>query len=423
MSTFLGNPEHANIFERWAWEFASIQVHSRLEKPSSVTPPTTAVTKNPSDPWFTKLQGRVADLIAHASRPHPLGVTSYTPAAFGAEYPALYLRDFTYMAESAPEFIPLEHVRAIIALLAAHMSPEGLCPERITNDGEVIYICHGGRPVTDSPLFFAKLVRAYLRCGGEAGWLAEIFSVLERTFATVPVEASTGLVWIDPAHPHTAYGFTDTIAITGRHLFCSLLRFEAAEILAEVARRLDHREPVECYTAEAARIRASLEHLWSPEHAMYLAGSVDCCQTDVWGSAYAGAIGALDPARRRLVADTLHARRERFLLRGQVRHLLLPEFWQRRVVVAEWTEPGTFQNGPYWGTASGWMAEMFELAAPGTGVALLRELVADFEANGIWECIGPDGYARVANNLSSACLPYAAWKKLRETAVIPCPKN
>jgi hypothetical protein len=375
------------------------------------------MTPSPApDPCFVKLQGRVADLLGHARRPHPLGVTAYTPAAFGEAYPALYLRDFTYMAESAPEFIPLEHLRDIISLLAAHLSPEGLCPERISNEGEVIYVCHGGRPVADSPLFFAKLVRSYLRRGGETGLLSGIFPVLERAFSTVPVEASTGLVWIDPAHPHTAYGFTDTIAITGRHLFCSLLRFEAAEALAELAGRLKHREAVERHTAEAARIRASLEHLWSPEHGLYLAGSVDCRQADVWGSAYAGVIGALDPGRRRRVADTLHARRGCFLLRAQVRHLLLPEFWQRRVVVAEWTEPGTFQNGPYWATASGWMAEMFELAAPGAGIALLRGLVADFEANGIWECIGPKGYARVANNLSSACLPYAAWKKLRETA-------
>ena len=228
-------------------------------------------------------------------------------------------------------------------------------------------------------------------------------------------------MWIDPAHPHTAYGFTDTIAITGRHLFCSLLRGEAAEILAELAGRLGQREPGARYAAEAARIRAGLEHLWSPEHGLYLAGSVDCRQPDVWGSAYAGSIGALDPARHRRVAETLLARRERFLLRGQVRHLPLPEFWEKRVVVAEWTEPGTFQNGPYWGTATGWMAEMFELAAPGAGLALLRELAADFEANGVWECIGPDGHARVANNLSSACLPYAAWKKLRGTDGRPRP--
>ena len=387
-----------------------------------MTSPTPAAATNEPDPWFTKLQARVADLLEHARQPHPLGVTSYTPAAFGAEYPALYLRDFTYMAESAPEFIPPGHVRAILALFAAHVSSEGLCPERISNDGEVIYICHGGRPVTDAPLFLAKLARAHLRHGGDTGFLAEIFPVLERTFATVPVEASTGLVWIDPAHPHTAYGFTDTIAITGRHFFCSLLRLEAAEILAELAGRLGQREPIERYTAEAARIRVGLEHLWSPEHRLYLAGSVDCRQPDIWGSAYAGAIGALAPARHHLVATTLLAGRERFLLRGQVRHLPLPEFWQRRVVVAEWTEPGTFQNGPYWATATGWMAEMFELAAPGAGLALLHELAADFETHGIWECIGHAGYARVANNLSSACLPYAAWKKLRAAAAHPRPQ-
>src|ERR1043165_7728368 len=95
------------------------------------------------DSAFDQLRTRVAELLAQARRPHPLGVTSYTPAAFSEEYPALYLRDFTYMAESAPEFIPAEHVRAVIGLFASHLSPAGLCPERITNEGEVIYVCHG----------------------------------------------------------------------------------------------------------------------------------------------------------------------------------------------------------------------------------------------------------------------------------------
>ena len=368
------------------------------------------------DPAFDQLRARVAYLLENARRPHPLGLTSYTPAAFGEAYPALYLRDFTYMAESAPEFVSREHVRAVIALLAAHLSPEGLCPERITNEGEVIYVCHGGGPAADSPLFFAKLLRAYARNGGDQAFLEKILPALERTFATVPIEAATGLVWIDPQAPHTAYGFTDTIAITGRHLFCSLLRFEAAGILAELAARLGRRDAADRYASEAARIQTSLEHLWSPEQGLYLAGSQDCRQADVWGSAYALAIGATNAARRHLVAEMLYAQRERFLLRGQVRHLLLPELWQRRIVVAEWTEPGTFQNGPYWGTATGWVAEAFESLAPGGGIALLRELAADFAAHGVWECIGPNGYERVANNLSSACLPYASWKKLRAGA-------
>ena len=92
---------------------------------------------------LAQFKDRVEYLIEHARMNHPLGVVAYTPAAFGEAYKALYLRDFTYMAESAPEFIPLEHMRKIIALFVSHFSPEGRCPERITNAGEVVYVCHG----------------------------------------------------------------------------------------------------------------------------------------------------------------------------------------------------------------------------------------------------------------------------------------
>jgi hypothetical protein len=367
-------------------------------------------SSTPTDPAFVQLQELVAHLVRNARCQHPLGVTAYTPAAFGDTYPSLYLRDFTYMAESAPECIPPGHVRDIIALFIANLSPDGLCPERISNDGAVIYICHGGHPAADSPLFLLKLCGAHLRHGGDPSFLAQILPDLVRTFATVPVDPGTGLVWIDPAAPHTAYGFTDTIAITGRHLFCSLLRFEACGILAELSRQFGRSD--ETWRCQAAQIRSSLELLWSADHALFLAGSHDCRQADVWGSAYACVIGAVGDVRRDTVAASLLAKRERHLLRGQVRHLLRPEFWQRLIRDEEWAGPGRFQNGPYWGTATGWMAEVFEHAAPGCGVALLRELVADFATHGVWECIGEDGYARVANNLSSACLPYASWKKL-----------
>lgn len=369
-----------------------------------------SASNHPSDPAFVQLHEIVARLIGQARRPHPLGVTAYMPAAFGDTYPALYLRDFTYMVESAPEFIPAEHARAILALFVAQMSPEGLCPERIGNDGTVFYICHGGRPAADPPLFLLKLCAAHLRHSGDAAYVASLLAALARTLGTAPVEAETGLIWIDPAAPHTAYGFTDSIAITGRHLFCSLLRLEACEILADLCGRFG--QEAGPWRREAALIRAHLGLLWSPEHELFFAGSHDGRQADVWGSAYACAIGAVDDARRDKIAASLLAKRERYLWRGQVRHLLLPEYWSRLIGAEEWAGPGKFQNGPYWGTATGWVAEAWEHAEPGRGLALLRELVADFATHGVWECIGADGYTRVAGNLSSACLPYASWKKL-----------
>lgn len=373
--------------------------------------PPSSASPSRSHPTFFRLQTHVAYLIEHARTTHPLGIVSYTPAAFGEFYKALYLRDFTYMAESAPEFIPAEHVRAVIDLLIAHLSPEGLCPERISNEGEVIYICHGGKPVTDSPLFLVKLCAAYARQNPDPTFIARVFPALARTVATTPVEAATGLVWIDPATPHTAYGFTDTIAITGRHFFCSLLLFEAYQTLARFAAQLGRTDEAARYTAQMAHLKENLTLLWSPEHQLYLAGSRDGAQADVWGSAYACTLGILDQSSQLTVAQSLWAKRDRFIWRGQVRHLLQPESWRRLIVDDPWTAPGKFQNGAYWGTATGWMAEAFETAQPGAGLALLCDLVTDFEQHGIWECIGPDGYTRAANNVSSACLPYASWKK------------
>jgi hypothetical protein len=367
----------------------------------------------PADAAFAQLRDRVAQLIESARCDHSLGVTTYTPAAFGAAYPALYLRDFTYMAESAPEFIPLDQVRAILALLVARLSPEGLCPERIGPAGEVIYVCHGGRPAADSPLFLVKLCGAYARHGGDPRFLQEIFPAVRRSLATVPTEPATGLVWIDPGAPHTAYGFTDTIAITGRHAFCSLLLLESCEILAALAAQLGRGADADASARQAGALRVSLDLLWSPTDGLLLAGSRDCRQADIWASAYACVIHAVSPARRQEIGRTLLAQRDRFLRRGQVRHLRLPEFWQRRIVESDWTAPGQFQNGAYWGTATGWVAEAFEAVAPGRGLALLRELADDFAAHGVWECIGDDGSARVAGNVSSACLPYASWKRLR----------
>lgn len=361
---------------------------------------------------FERLQQIVADLIANARVDHPLGVVSYTPAAFGDTYRALYLRDFTYMAESAPGFIPANQVRAIIDVMLAHLSPTGLCPERISDTGEVIYVCHGNGPAADSALFLAKLCAAHHRHGAAPGFAAQVLPLLERTLATVPCETETGLVWIDPASPHTAYGFTDTIAITGRHLFCSLLRFEACQALATLAQAAGQPEAAARHLREAERIRAHLELLWSPEHGLYFAGSQDCRQADVWGSAYACVLGAPDPARRLAIAHTLYTQRDRFVWRGQIRHLLLPEHWQRLIVDADWCGPGAFQNGPYWGTATGWVAETFELHQRGAGLELLVALTADFAAHGVWECVGPDGYQRVPQNVSSACLPYASFERL-----------
>src|SRR6476661_3420436 len=114
-----------------------------------------AMTANEAMAW---LRDRVQYLIDHARQPAgPLGAVAYTPAASGEWYKALYLRDFTYMAESAPEFVPAGDVRKILEVFVARVTAEGLCPERISETGEAVYVCHGTRPAGDCAMFLVKL--------------------------------------------------------------------------------------------------------------------------------------------------------------------------------------------------------------------------------------------------------------------------
>jgi len=71
-------------------------------------------------------------------------------------------------------------------------------------------------PVVDSGPFLVKLMAAYLEQEPDLEFLRGHLPRLTKALAAVPTEAATGLAWVDPAQPHTAYGFTDTIAKTGR---------------------------------------------------------------------------------------------------------------------------------------------------------------------------------------------------------------
>jgi hypothetical protein len=366
-------------------------------------------------PEFLWLRESVQAALARARFSFRDGVTAYYPAAGGEAYPNCYLRDFTYMVESAPEFIPSAETRTLLALFLAHCREDGTAPEQIKADGRPSYVCHGPLPVVDSGPFLVKLMAAYQAQESDLGFLRAHLPRLTKALTALPTEAGTGLVWVDPDQPHTAYGFTDTIAKTGRELFSSILLLEAWGIIRNFAERLADRETAAEAEARRDRLARSLELLWSEEAGMYLAASIDCRQIDVWGSLYACVIGAADPARRRRIGAWCEANRDRILYRNQVRHLPAPDAWQRVIPgpgLDPLQHPGCFQNGAYWATASAWYAELLESLQPGSGLAFLVDLVRGFQAHGIWECVGPDGYHRLENNLSSMMLPYRSYKTI-----------
>jgi hypothetical protein len=89
------------------------------------------------------------------------------------------------------------------------------------------------------------------------------------------------------------------------------------------------------------------------EKGVFLAATEDCRQIDIWGNAFAVYIGCVQDQRREQVLRFLRDHYADYVLRGQVRHLLQGEFWERVIERPEVVAPGTYQNGAYWGTPSG----------------------------------------------------------------------
>jgi len=340
------------------------------------------------------------------------GTPLCTPDGQG-HYAALWTRDFAYMVENAPDLIPPENVRSCILYLLAGQREDGCIPDRVQADGLPVYSAGPvgeplGDPPTDNSQFMIKLVADYVRATGDLDFFRGVAGKLVRAMDFTP-RSGRGLIMIDPGRPHSPYGFTDTIAKTGELLFSSLLYWEASRELAALFEKTGDSARVVDFGAKAGAIERNLGSLWDEKAGMFLAASADCRQIDIWGNAYAVyARFPLGPKKERII-NYLVRNYSRFIYRGQVRHLPEPEFWERTLIPVA---PGTYQNGAYWGTASGWVAcglaeRRLDLAA-----RLVRAVLADYRRRGAHECINV-GYEKLRDYVVSVVNPLGALRRLR----------
>jgi hypothetical protein len=314
------------------------------------------------------------------------GTTLFTPDGVG-HYGALWTRDLAYLVEHGAEFLGQDEVRAAIQVLLAGQRADGAIPDRVNRNLVPIY--HpgplgrplGAGPALDNGMFAVALVYHYRRHFGDPGFVRAVLPSLRRALDAVP--RNRGLVFNDPQHPSCTYGFQDTVAKGGHDLFCSLLYVLACRQMAE----LEQEAASEWYD-RAAEAEDGLWLLWDEEGGFYLAANEICHQFDVWGNALAVAQRIGDAGRRRRVARTLADRYETLVYAGQVRHLPAPEHWARLFTPV--TE-GTYQNGGYWGTASGWLIDALETVDPALAACTFQDLMASYREEGIVEWIAPDG--------------------------------
>lgn len=335
------------------------------------------------------------------------GTALYYP---GGIYEACWTRDFCYMVEGAGHLLPPEEVLAGIDYLLAGQDEEGTIPDRVRADGVPIYLPGPDEapladlPPTDNAQFMVKLVDAYVHRTHDVPAFLERRGRLYEAMDHVP-RGEEGLVVIDPNRPRSPYGFTDTVAKSGKVFFSSLLYWEACRRLAALCAEAEYHDEAHDWYEQAELLQRNLDQFYDEEYALYRAASRDCNQLDLWGSVYAGAIKFLSNNKTRRIGQFLVEAPDVSIWRGHLRHLPVGEYWERLLMPVA---PDTYQNGGFWAVPSGWTAQVIATYDEAAARSFLAELLELWRTEEVYEWISPyaspavPGYVASATNVLGA---------------------
>lgn len=352
-----------------------------------------------------KLSNFASNLIEACKKRAFDGTILFTPDGVG-NYDALWTRDFAYIVEYCGDLMEPAEIRGCIEYTIARQREDGWIPDRSELGGDAVYSAGAkgapvGRANLDNTLFLVFAVYfcfRHISSDFAAKYFAMWKDALDRGMQCIPVDEG-GLVWNDPEDPHSPYGFTDTVCKTGRLFMESVLYWRACRMMEHLHRCFGDFQKVADYCYAADRVEKTLPLLHDSVSGAFLAADGDCRQIDVWGMLYTLAVDfPLAADIRRSVEDWLLENRHRYLYKGQVCQLPEGAPWEKLLIEVP---AGEYQNGAYWATASGWALKFFRKTDPRFAEQMLDELLADFEADGICECIN-EGYRKLPQFVVSA---------------------
>ena len=396
-------------------------------------------------------------------------------------YPAFWIRDYAMSLESG--LVTLDEQRHMLLLTAEHQQDEerhlpsgsvvtpGSIPDHISFGGKPIfypgtledYEGQGGErwgilPPLDDAYFFIQMAAAYVRAShdcyavtvgeenedvflsesGDAAILRQevrgksLLKRLEEAYAMPPSRPDSGLVHADEDRRGVTFGFVDTITHSGDLLFCSLLKYRASLELADLAGMAGDSEMAGKYRGAAAALREAIRNTFAMDDGFLKASTERSAQRDVWGTAFAVYIGALQSeAEERACQALARTYREGAIAwRGNVRHVpTTGDYSEETAWELSLGPKNRYQNGAYWGTPTGWVA----YAIAKVDVDLARELAASFVAElregdfrkgedfgSPWECMHPDGdHRQNPVYLTSVTCPLAAFRRFEDSGNTP----
>ena len=336
--------------------------------------------------WFEK---KGAELVNRAARTVTNGVelVVYRPQTSDF-YDGTWLRDYEMMVEA--RLIDESRLRPCAKLFFDAVTPDGVGVDNIRYDGEVVFIPRQKprrsiRPVLDGSVYTVCLIYETWKQTGDGRYLEPAtLDKLAKCLAATPHDPKNGLAWIDPAieWERCPWGFTDTVRKKGDCLYTSLLEIRARRSFADMLRAAGRAAESLRELEASRRLSAAVnEVFWDEPFGLYRAATALCTQRDVWGSAYAVWLDVAPAARADRIARYFRDHYGEIVQCGQIRQMPAGEWWDQTLLGRK----DFCQNGPFWGTATGWFCWALERVDPGLVDRTYNDLVTDYRTRGVCE--------------------------------------
>jgi hypothetical protein len=366
-------------------------------------------------------------------------------------YPAFWVRDAVMMLGA--DFVPTEEMEGWIRLMSSTLRredwhvhsgavvPAYAVPDHIKFDGRPIFYPgtydddskqggqrYGKYPPLDDHFYFITAVYEHWKLSRSTALFrsrvatsageTELADLCERVYRVAPSDPVSGLVIAGDTGSENAkdWGFCDNVFKSGKLLFPSVLKHNAAKQLAELFTAAGDREKARRYRGEASRLRKAIPNVFRRDDGWLRSATLVGNQPDVWGTAFAVWSGAVDrPTAKQASRALAGAYRARTAVRdGLVRHILTSDATNQGLWQSCRAAAGTYQNGGYWGTPAGWYIAALHRTDPAAARDMAREFVGflrqHLRPDGLteaWEWVNPENGKR--NNplyVATVALPY-----------------
>jgi hypothetical protein len=365
-------------------------------------------------------------------------------------YPAFWIRDYAMSLDGG--FVTQKEQLHLLLLTAATQSdrfqttkwgtfiPQGAIADHIRiDDSKPIYFPGtydfeeqgetkwGRQPPFCDAFYFIHMVWYYAIQEKNESILLQIVdgvSIIERlewAFNSVPSAAKSPLVSVNEENRGVDFGFRDAIYMTGDLCFSSILKYQAAKELAEIFQKVGQANRYAHYKNCARSLKKLIPATFLTRSGLLKASTGISSQNDVWSTSFGAYLGILT---NRQAAKASAALNEAYLKghlswKGNIRHVLKSDdfdatnVWERSLV-----KKNTYQNGAYWGTPVGWVAQLMAKTETQNARKLVKEYIQELRDGDFrkgekygspWECFNVNSQQNSVYMTSVLC-PFIVFK-------------